>query len=82
MDAFRKAQELDPRADRRKASGFLLLVGPEPTVIDVGEDRERAVDRAVELLNEQDTIIFLAKVMASIGDYLITKDQLVMTRKY
>jgi len=68
-------------ADRKKASGFLLLVGSGPTIVDAGDDRERAVEQAVELLNRQDTIVFLSKAVASIGEFKITKDQLIFTRK-
>ena len=49
--------------------------------MDAGTDRERAVEQAVEILNEQDTIVFLAKAVANIGDVIITKDQLILTRK-
>jgi UDP-N-acetylmuramyl tripeptide synthase len=50
-------------------------------VVDAGTDRERAIEQAVQLLNEQDTIVFLAKAVANIGNVVVTKDQLILTRK-
>jgi UDP-N-acetylmuramyl tripeptide synthase len=49
--------------------------------VDAGEDRELAIEKAVELLNEQDTVIFLSKAVYHIGQTLVTKDQLIFTRK-
>ena len=62
-------------------SGFVLLVGPGPEIIPVGDDREQAVERAVKLLEETDTIVVLSKLQARIGENFITKDQLSLTRK-
>jgi len=81
IDAFKKAQDMNPQADRTKASGFLLLVGSGPAIVDAGVDRDRAVEKAVAILNEQDTIVFLAKMVASVGDTVVTRDQLILTRK-
>lgn len=81
MEAFRKAQELCPDADREKASGFMLLVGSGPSVIEAGEDRDLAIEKAVEILNERDTVVFLSKAQTRIGQALVTKDQLILTRK-
>jgi UDP-N-acetylmuramyl tripeptide synthase len=50
-------------------------------VVDAGDDREQAIEKAVDILNEQDTIVFLAKMVANVGDSVITKDQLILTRK-
>ena len=50
-------------------------------MVDAGDDREKAIERAVELINEQDTIVFLSKVVSRIGQFKITKDQLILQRK-
>lgn len=50
-------------------------------MVDAGSDREKAIEKAVELLNEQDTIVFLSKMVANIGESVVTKDQLILTRK-
>ncbi|KKM86332.1 hypothetical protein LCGC14_1280010 [marine sediment metagenome] len=50
-------------------------------MLDAGYDREKAIEKAVDLLNEQDTIVFLAKMVANIGGSIVTKDQLILTRK-
>jgi F420-0:gamma-glutamyl ligase len=73
---------MNPQAARQKASGFLLFVGPGPTVIDAGDDRERAIAQAVDLLNVQDNIVFLSKMVANVGGIVVTKDQLILTRKH
>jgi UDP-N-acetylmuramyl tripeptide synthase len=49
--------------------------------VEAGDDREKAIEKAVSILNEQDTIVFLAKTVANIGQIKITKDQLILTRK-
>lgn len=81
VDAFKKAQKENPTADRQKTSGFLLFVGSGPLIIEAGEDRDVAVQQAVDLLNEQDTVVFIGKAVSRIGSYVITKDQLILTRK-
>ncbi len=80
MDAFKTAQALEPSAEREKVGGFVLFVGSGPEVIEVGLDREVAVERAVEILNENETIVFLSKLQSKFGDVFVTKDQLVLTR--
>ena len=81
MEAFKTAQALEPTAEREKASGFVLLVGAGPEVIKVGEDREAAVEKAVEILNQNDTVVFLSKLQSKFGNVFVTKDQLILTRK-
>lgn len=80
MDAFKTAQALEPSADREKVEGFILFVGTGPDVIEAGTDREVAVEKAVEILNETNTIVFLSKLQSKFGDVFVTKDQLVLTR--
>ena len=70
-----------PQAEREKVVGFVLLVGAGPTVIDAGEDRESAVEKAVEILEEKDTVVFVSKLQSRFGEVLVTKDQLLLTRK-
>jgi len=82
VEAFHTAQSLSPEADREKTSGFILLVGSGPRVIEAGQDREAAIDRAVEILEEEDTVVFLSKHKAKIGDSIVLQDQLILTRKY
>ena len=59
----------------------MLLVGSGPSVVEAGEDRDKAIEKAVSILNESDTIVFLSKVQSKIGQALVTKDQLILTRK-
>jgi F420-0:gamma-glutamyl ligase len=73
---------LEPTADREKVSGFVLLVGSGPQVLAAGEDREAAIQQAVKILEEKDTIVFVSKLQSKIGNNLVTKDQLVLTRKF
>ena len=61
--------------------GFILLVGSGPTVIEAGEDREFAIEKAVEILQEKDTVVFVSKLQSKFGEVLVTKDQLMLTRK-
>jgi len=61
--------------------GFILLVGSGQTVIETGEDREFAIEKAVEILEENDTVVFVSKLQAKFGEVLVTKDQLMLTRK-
>ncbi len=81
MEAFKTAQTLDPTAERKRVSGFVLLVGSDPNVISAGDDREQAVEKAVKLLEEKDTIVILSKLQSRIGENFVTKDQLILTRK-
>jgi UDP-N-acetylmuramyl tripeptide synthase len=61
--------------------GFVLLVGTGPKVVEAGEDRESAVEKAVEILEKDDTIVFVSKLQSKFGQILVTKDQLLLTRK-
>lgn len=81
VDAFKKAHNLAPGAEREKASGFILLVGSGPDVLLAGEDRDAAVQRAVNILEEKDTVVFVSKLQAKVGENTIVKDQLILTRK-
>jgi UDP-N-acetylmuramyl tripeptide synthase len=81
MEAFKTAQSLEPFAEREKISGFILLVGAGPEIIPAGEDREAAIEQAVELINQRDTVVFLSKLQSRFGKTLVTKDQLIFTRK-
>jgi hypothetical protein len=80
MDAFKTAQTLEPSAEREKAEGFVLFVGTGPEVIEAGTDREAAVEKAVEILKNDDTVVFLSKLQSKFGDVFVTKDQLILTR--
>lgn len=82
VDAFKKAQNLSPESAREKVSGFVLLVGSGPDVIFTGEDRDAAVNRAVQILEEKDTTVFLSKLQAKIGENLVVKNQLILQRKF
>ena len=81
MDAFKTAQALEPSAKREKVGGFVLFVGADPEIIEVGLDREVAVEKAVEILNKDETVVFLAKLQSKFGEVYVTKDQLIFTRK-
>jgi len=81
MDAFKTAQALEPSAEREKVGGFVLFVGADPEIINAGLDREVAVEKAVEILNENETIVFLSKLQSKFGEVFVTKDQLILTRK-
>ncbi len=81
MDAFKTAQALEPSAKREKVGGFVLFVGAAPEIIEVGFDREVAVEKAVEILNKNETVVFLAKLQSKFGEVYVTKDQLIFTRK-
>lgn len=81
MDAFKTAQALEPSAEREKVGGFVLFVGADPEIIEVGFDREVAVEKAVEILNKNETVVFLAKLQSKFGEVYVTKDQLIFTRK-
>jgi len=75
------AQEKNPGVDREKMSGFVLVLGSKPIILEVGEDREVAINKAISILEEQDTIIFVSKLQSKFGETFVTKDQLVLTRK-
>ena len=81
MGAFKAAQKLAPQAEREKAVGFVLLVGSGQAVIKAGEDRDYAIEKAVEILEENDTVVFVSKLQSKFGKILVTKDQLILTRK-
>lgn len=81
MDAFKTAQALEPSAQREKAEGFVLFVGSGPDVIEAGTDREAAVEKAVNILKENNTAIFLSKLQSKFGNVFVTKDQLILTRQ-
>ncbi len=80
MDAFKTAQALEPSAEREKVGGFVLFVGAGPDIVDAGTDREAAVEKAVEILKQNDTVIFLSKLQSKFGDIFVTKDQLMLHR--
>ena len=80
-EAFQRAQELAPGAGREKAEGFVLLVGTKPQIFEMGLDRDRAVASAVEILEKTDTVVFVSKLQAKVGEAVITKDQLLLRRK-
>lgn len=80
-DAFKTAHALEPSASREKVEGFVLFVGSGPEVVEAGTDREAAIERAVEILNENDTVVFLSKLQFKFGQIYVTKDQLIFTRK-
>lgn len=80
MDAFKTAQALEPSADREKVEGFILFVGTGPDIIEAGPDREAAVEKAVKILEEKDTVVFLSKLQSKFGEVFVTKDQLMFRR--
>lgn len=59
----------------------MLLVGSQPQVIEVGSDRDAAIKSAIEILEENDTLVFVSKLQAKIGSNFIAKDQLLFKRK-
>ncbi len=75
------AQENNPGIPREKVSGFVLLLGSGPELIQVGEDRDIAVDKAVKLLEERDTVVIVSKLQSKFGKTYVTKDQLILTRR-
>ena len=81
MEAFKTAQILEPTAEREKLSGFVLLVGTGPEIVEAGDDREAAIEKAVTILNENDTVVYLSKLQSRFGDVYVTKDQLILTRR-
>jgi F420-0:gamma-glutamyl ligase len=62
-------------------TGFVLLLGAGPELIEAGEDREIAVDNAVKILEERDTVVIVSKLQSKFGDTFVTKDQLILTRR-
>jgi len=56
-------------------------VGAGPSIIEAGADREIAVEKAVQILEENDTVVFVSKLQSKFGETLVTKDQLILTRK-
>jgi F420-0:gamma-glutamyl ligase len=81
MDAFKMAQDKNPGIEREKVSGFVLLLGTGPGFIEAGEDREIAVETAVKILEERDTVVIVSKLQSKFGKTFVTKDQLILTRK-
>ncbi len=80
MDAFKTAHALEPSASQEKVEGFVLFVGTGPDVIEAGNDREAAVEKAVEILEKIDTVVFLSKLQSKFGEVFVTKDQLMLRR--
>jgi hypothetical protein len=81
MNAFKTAQALEPSANREKMEGFVLFVGAGPDIVTAGIDREAAIEKAVELIEENDTIVFLSKLQSKFGEVFVTKDQLMFSRE-
>ncbi len=75
------AQVKNPGIEREKVTGFVLLRGPVPELIEAGFDREAAIDKAVRILEEQDTVVIVSKLQSKFGDTFVTKDQLIFTRR-
>jgi len=75
------AKELQPTAEREKEEGFILLVGPLPQIIEGVGDRDRAMKTAVKILEENDTVVFVSKVLSRIGNARVLKNQLIFARK-
>ena len=82
VEAFKKAQNLFPDEGREKVSGFVLLVGSGPQVVEAGQDREKAIAKAINILEENDTLVFVSKLQSRVGSSFVTKDQLILSRKY
>lgn len=72
---------MEPSAEREKLEGFILFVGTGPEVLSAGTDREAAIEKAVEILKENDTIVFLSKLQSRFGEVYVTKDQLILHRE-
>ena len=81
MNAFKTAQALEPFANREKMEGFVLFVGAGPDIVAAGIDREAAIEKAVELIEENDTVVFLSKLQSKFGEVFVTKDQLMFSRE-
>lgn len=80
MDAFKTAQTLEPSSQREKVEGFVLFVGTGPDILMVGNDREVAIEKAIDILKENATVVFLAKLQSQFGEVYVTKDQLMLHR--
>ncbi len=72
---------MQPQADREKEEGFVLLVGSRPQMFEIAGDRDLAIDTAVKVLEENDTVVFVSKKMSRIGNVRIAKDQLILYKK-
>lgn len=57
------------------------MVGAGPTLVEAGADRDTAVQKAVEILKERDTVIVLSKLQSKFGEIFVTKDQLLLARQ-
>ena len=57
------------------------MIGAGPEILEVGADRDVAVQKAVAVLEKKDTVVFLSKLQSKFGEAFITKDQLIFTRK-
>jgi F420-0:gamma-glutamyl ligase len=79
--AFKMAQGKNPGIEREKVTGFVLLIGAGHELIEAGEDREIAVNKAVRILEERDTVVVVSKLQSKFGNSFVTKDQLILTRK-
>ncbi len=75
------AQGKNPGIEREKMYGFVLLIGAGPELIEAGEDREVAIDKAIKVLEEQDTVVIVSKLQSKFGNTFVTKDQLLITRR-
>jgi len=75
------AQGKNPGVEREKVVGFVLLLGAGQELIEAGEDREIAINKAVKVLEERDTVVVVSKLQSKFGDSFVTKDQLILTRK-
>jgi hypothetical protein len=81
VDAFKMAQGKNPGIEREKVTGFVLQLGAGNELIETGPDREIAVDKAVRILEERDTVVVVSKLQSKFGNTFVTKDQLILTRK-
>ncbi len=75
------AQDKNPGVGREKVTGFVLILGAGSELVMAGEDREVAVDRAVQVLEERDTVVIVSKLQSKFGNTFVTKDQLILTRR-
>lgn len=75
------AQGRNPGIEREKMTGFVLLIGAGPELIDAGQDREVAINKAIKILEEQDTVVIVSKLQSKFGNSFVTKDQLILTRR-
>ena len=80
-EAFKTAKALEPSAKREKVEGFILIVGANSEILSVGVDRDFAIAQAKRIVSERDTVVFLSKLQSKFGEVLVTKDQLVLTRR-